>query len=389
MTTLRDVAQAASVSVSTASRYFHKQGYVSADARKRIQSAAEQLGYRPNAVARSLRRRRTLTVALVVPEIENPFFTTISRGVEDVAYAAGYTVFVCNTDEQEDRQDHYLQALLERQVDGLLFIPCGHAAKEHCGYLSTANVPFVLIDRKVPGVEADAVVGNNLQGAEDLMQHLLDLGHRRIGFIGGAPADSVSQQRLAGYRSTLDKAHIDPDSNLVSEGDWGMWSAWSAAKELLASDDPPTAIFCANNVLAVGALRALREASKQVPDDIALVCFDDIELAALLDPFLTVAVQPAYEMGRRAATLLLHRLNGQHDASTARAVLPTHIIIRRSTGGSTTTDDCALQESGWLSRRWASSGSSLEHVTPRVSERTADGFHSRSSVLERSRPSTQ
>lgn len=385
MATLRDVAQVAGVSVSTASRHFHEKGYVSADARKRIQSAAERLGYRPNAVAASLRHRRTLTLALVVPEIENPFYTTVSRGVEDVAYASGYTIVVCNTDEQEEKQDRYLQALLERQIDGLLFVPCGHAARKHCEYFVSANVPFVLIDREVPGVEADTVVGDNLQGAQDLAQHLLDLGHRRIAFVGGTPTDSVSQQRLLGYRSALARALVDPDPTLVVEGDWGMWSGWSAARHLLTLVKPPTAVFCANNVLAIGALRAFREAGKAVPDDMALACFDDIELAAFLDPYLTVAVQPAYEMGRLAATLLLERLNGQHDAPIERQVFPTRIIVRRSSAGSAALEDYMLAGNGWLSRRWASGESAHMTSTPVVSKETPDEPRFASAARKRSR----
>lgn len=353
MATLRDVARTAEVSLSTASRYFRENGYVSADARERIRAAAQALRYRPNGVARSLRHQRTLTLALVVPEIENPFYTTVSRGVEDVASAANYAVMLCNTDEREDKQLWYLNALLERKIDGVLLVPCGQAAVDHCAHLDAAGVPFVLIDRKVPGTVADTVVGDNLQGARDLTRHLLALGHRRIALIGGNPFDSVSQERSAGYQAALVEAGIEPDPQLLCEGHWDLDTGRQFTRELLSLDRPATALLCTNNVIAVGALLALRELGRRVPEDVALVCHDDIELASLMDPFLTVAVQPAYDMGKRATAILLNRLTGKLDPAPIHDMLPTQLIVRRSSGAHPSTRDSVLPADGWLSRRWA------------------------------------
>jgi LacI family transcriptional regulator len=356
MSTLRDVARFAEVSVSTASRYLRRDGYVSPQAGQRVAVAMQQLGYRPNEVARSLRHRRTRTLALVVPEIENPFFTTVSRGVEDVANAAGYAVIFCNTDENEAKQERYLRALLERKIDGVLFVPCGQDAADQCHMLDVAGQPFVFIDREVPGVTADAIVGDNEDGARRLTQHLLALGHRRIGLVGGNPHDSVSHLRRAGYSAALGDAGVKVDAALVREGDWSTESSGQLTRDLLALDHPPTALFCTNNLLAVGALRALRDAHKRVPDDIALVCFDDIELASLIDPWLTVAVQPGFEMGLRAATLLLERLAGRSEPTAVRDVLPVRLIIRRSCG---TPPQGTLYEQpvdGWIGRQWRRAG---------------------------------
>lgn len=358
--TLRDVAREAKVSVSTASRYVRQDGYVSPQAGHRISAAMRQLGYRPNGVARSLRHKRTSTLALVVPEIENPFFTTVSRGVEDVANAAGYAVIFCNTDENEEKQARYLHALLERKIDGLLVVPCGAGAGEQCRMLANAGEPFVFIDREVAGIAADAVVGDNEDGACRLMRHLLTLGHRRIGLVGGNPRDSVSWQRRAGYTAALVDAGITVDPVLVCEADWSMESGWHCTRDLLGLEQPPTALFCTNNLLAVGALMALREAGARVPEDVALVCFEDIELASLLDPWLTVAVQPALEMGVRAATLLLARLAGQAAPPPVREVLPVQLIVRRSCG-SAAANAPQVPTSGWIGRQWrrAHTGSPL------------------------------
>jgi LacI family transcriptional regulator len=292
---------------------------------------------------------------LVVPEIENPFYTTVSRGVEDVANATNYAVMLCNTDEEEDKQERYLHALLERKIDGILFVPCGKTAIDHCADLDAAEVPFVLVDREVPGTLADTVVGDNLGGARDLTQHLVALGHRRIALIGGNPVDSVSQGRLTGYRTALQQVGIEPDPQLVREGDWDLKTGLQSVHQLLSLDQPPSALFCTNNAIAVGALLALRELSRRVPEDVALVCFDDIELASLIDPFLTVAVQPAYEMGRRAAVLLLDRIAGRLGPTPIREVLPTKLIIRRSCGVQAAPPGPELHTDGWLGRRWAAS----------------------------------
>jgi LacI family transcriptional regulator len=352
VSTLRDVALAAEVSLATASRYLRKEGYVSLEAGQRIELAMRQLGYRPNGVARSLRHRRTRTLALIVPEIENPFFTTISRGAEDVANAAGYALIVCNTDENEQKQGRYLQALLERKIDGVLLVPCGRHAAEHCRLLTEAGEPFVCIDRTVSGIATDAVVGDNEGGARQLTRHLLALGHRRIGLLGGNPVDSVSRQRRAGYTLALREAGLRVDAALVREADWSTETSWQVAHSLLALPEPPTALFCTNNLLAVGALRALREAGRRVPDDIALACFEDIELASLIDPWLTVAVQPAFDMGMRATTLLLDRIAGRLDPPVVHEVLPVRLIVRRSCGSRVAESQLELPADGWIGRKW-------------------------------------
>lgn len=362
MSTLHDVAARAQVSVATASRYLRKEGYVSAEAGRRIEAAMDQLGYRPNGVARSLRRRRTHTLALVVPEIENPFFTTISRGAEDVANAAGYALIVCNTDESEQKQARYLQALLERKIDGLLFVPCGRHAADQCRMLAQAREPFVFVDRTVPGIAADAVIGDNEDGARQLTRHLLALGHRRIGLLGGNPLDSVSQQRRAGYIAALMEAGLVADPALLRELDWSPETGWQLTRDLLALPDPPTALFCTNNLLAVGALRSLREAGKRVPEDIALACFEDIEVASLIDPWLTAVAQPAFDLGTRAATLLLERLAGRVDPPVVREILPVRLIVRRSCGAVADGSAVGLPGDGWLGRKWRLTAPSLPTV---------------------------
>jgi len=348
------VARAARVSISTASRYVRGVGYVSPATGARIEMAVRQVDYRPNAIARSLRHQRTHTLALVVPEIENPFYTTVSRGVEDVANAEGYAVIFCNTDEQEVKQGRYLQALLERQIDGLLFVPCGDSTA-HCRMLDDANVPYVFIDREIPGTR-DAVLGDNVDGGRQLTHHLVSLGHRRIGLVGGNPDDSVSRERRAGYELALAQAGFTYDHALVREGDWSIESGHHLVLDLLGIVDPPTALVCGNNLVAVGAILALNHAGRRIPEDVAVVCFDDIELASLIEPFLTVAVQPAYEMGRRATALLLDRIARRRDDTVVRDVLPTHLIIRRSCGAPAPDGQWDPPPSTWIGRRYKADG---------------------------------
>lgn len=357
ISTLYDVARVARVSTSTASRYVRGVGYVSPTTGARIEAAMHQVGYRPNAIARSLRHQRTHTLALVVPEIENPFYTTVSRGVEDVANAGGYAVIFCNTDEQEEKQGRYLHALLERQIDGLLFVPCGDATA-HCRMLDGANVPYVFIDREVPGTR-DAVLGDNVGGARQLTHHLVSLGHRRIGLVGGNPEDSVSRERRAGYEKALAQDGLAYYPALVREGDWSIESGHRLALDLLDMADPPTALVCGNNLIAVGAILALNHAGRRIPEEMAVVCFDDIELASLIEPFLTVAVQPAYEMGRRAAALLLDRLAKRRDETPVRDVLPTHLIIRRSCGAPAQDGRQDPPPSSWIGHRYQAHGQDI------------------------------
>jgi LacI family transcriptional regulator len=329
MPTIRDVAKRAQVAPITVSRVINDSGYVSAETRARVEAAIQELGYVPNRVARSLRLKRTHTLAMLVTDITNPFWTTVVRGAEDAANEAGFTVILCNTDESASKQDAYLQVLLQRRVDGILFAPV-QSEPDPVERVQKQNVPIVVLDRRVPGAEVDVVRGDSEGGAYRLVRYLLELGHRRIAALSGPKTVSTSVERVIGYRRALREAGLDADAEWVRYGQFTQRSGYEATTEALSAHPRPTAIFATNNFIAVGALRALRAAGLRVPEDVSLVSFDDLASVVLIDPFLTVADQPAYQMGQQAAELLIARLSDPAVDGVQEIVLPTRIIVRRS-----------------------------------------------------------
>lgn len=335
MSTISDVAQRAGVSTMTVSRVVNKSGYVSAPTRERVERAIKELSYVPNALARQLRSRRTKTLALIVSDITNPFFTTIARGVEDVAAPRGFSVMYCNTDESAAKEAQYLRVLIERQVDGVFLVPArGTGASFRT--IRAQRMPVVVLDRRVTERHVDSVRCDSEAGAHALTRHLISLGHRRIAVLTGRRMISTSIDRVAGCRRALEESGLGLDPDLVRYGGYNFGSlnqadGYQMAREVLASSSPPpTAIFAANNFIAFGAIRALREASLRVPEDMSVVAFDDIPPDWGIDPFLTVVAQPAYEIGRRAAVLLLERIAGDPEAAGQDVVFPFELIIRGS-----------------------------------------------------------
>ena len=347
MSTISDVAQRAGVSAMTVSRVVNNSGYSSREARARVEAAITELGYVPNALARQLRSKRTKTLALVVSDISNPFFTTIARGVEDVAVRHGFSVMFCNTDESEKVEARYLLMLIERQVDGVLLVPARSSGTSF-QLLQAHHMPVVVLDRRVAARNVDSVLCDSEEGAHALTRHLVDLGHRRIAVLTGRRDVSTSVDRVAGCRRALEEAGLALDDRLVHYGGFNFGGLNQAdghrmAEEVLAAEgERPTAIFAANNFIAFGAIRALREAGVRVPEDMSVVAFDDLPEGWVAEPFLTVAAQPASEIGRRAAAMLLDRISGDLDASGESIVLPVELIIRRSSGPPRTMTPAAV-----------------------------------------------
>lgn len=330
MSTIKDVARQAGVSTMTVSRVVNNSGYASHETRTRVERAIADLGYVPNALARHLRSKRTRTVALVMSDITNPFFTTISRGVEDVAAAHDFAVMFCNTDESEAEEMEYLQMLIQRQIDGVLLVPAGNSPQPF-RLLRAHGIPVVVLDRRVSSPSVDQVRSDSEAGAYQLVCHLLELGHRRIAMLTGRRQISTSADRVAGYQRALAEQGIAFDAHLVRDAGFGLDGGYKMARQMLALTPRPTAIFAANNFIAFGAIRALREVGLRVPDDMSLVCFDDLPEDWLIDPFLTVVDQAAYEMGRQAAELLLERLATGGRTKRRSIILPVEFKVRRST----------------------------------------------------------
>ena len=331
--TIRDVARVAGVSPMTVSRVINDSPRVKPETRERVAAAIAELGYVPNQLARGLTQQRTGTLALVVPDFTDPFFSLILRGAEDVARRAGYKVILCNTDGDLEREAEYLEDMVARRVEGLLIAPVGDRSRGHLRLLGTHQVPFVLLDRAVPGVENDLVQGDSVDGARQLVTHLVALGHRRIAHVTESLEVSTARDRLRGYQEALAAAGIQYDPDLVAAGSAAtVQGGHEAAQALLDLPERPSAIFAVNNLAAVGVIRALRARGLGCPGDVAVVCFDDIVLASLLQPFLTVMAQPAETFGTLAVQLLLDRLAGRVTERRRRVVLPADLIVRQSCG---------------------------------------------------------
>lgn len=329
MPTIRDVAKRAGVAPITVSRVINNSGNVTPETRQRVEEAIRELNYVPNRVARSLRLKRTHTIALVVTDITNPFWTTVVRGVEDAAQDAGFNVILCNTDESAAKQEQYLDVLPQKRVDGILLVPVSSGGKLD-GWFERQDIPVVILDRRVHASSADVVCGDSEGGAYRLVQHLLSLGHRDIAVLSGPQGVSTAEDRIAGYRRALREAGLELEADHVQYGEFTQESGYDMAQRALALSPCPTALFAGNNFIAVGALRALRDNGLRVPEDISIVAFDDLTPSLQIEPFLTVADQPAYEMGHRAAELLLARLSGRCGEKPQEILLPTKLIVRRS-----------------------------------------------------------
>ncbi len=330
MADIRDVAKRAGVAPITVSRVINNSGYISQGTRERVKAAVTELGYVPNTLARGLRSKRTTTLALVVTDIANPYFTLMARGVEDAAGASNYSVIYCNTDESEAKEEKYANLLAQRQVDGVLLVPsCGNV--KTIKFLLSNEIAVVALDRRVEGVKIDSVRSDSQDGAERLTHLLIGLGHKRIAMITGPNYVSTSVDRVVGYQQALAKAGLS-ENGLVYYGAFNQESGYKLTGQAMAHSPKPTALFGANNFITIGIIKALQDLKLRVPGDVSVVGFDDLPEAMLLSPFLTVAAQPAYEMGRMATELLLKRISGELSGRCQTLVLQTQVIERGSTG---------------------------------------------------------
>lgn len=329
MATIKDVAQRAGVAPITVSRVVNNNGYVSEEKRQRVEAAIRELNYITNALGPSLRSKRTQTLAVVLSDITNPFWTTVARGIEDTANQHGYHLIIGNTDESPEKQNDYLTFLMKKQVDGFLVVP---ASFSPLAQLTNRQIPFVVLDRWFPGGEVDSVRCDSIGGAYQLTQYLLALGHRRIGVITGRQDHSTALDRVAGARQAVSDAGLDERSLTVYWGEFTQACGYDYAAQLMQTTPRPSAIFAANNFIAIGVMRWLREHGLDVPGDMSVVAFDDLPPAITIDPFFTVAAQPAYEMGRRATQLLLARLGSDAASEPQEIVLPVELIVRKSSG---------------------------------------------------------
>ena len=331
MSTLKDVAKAAGVSSATVSRYLTGHARLSDETRADVERAIRELNYRPNRVARRLQATggRSGLLGLVIPDMRNPFFTDIGHGVEDAAQQHGYTVILGHSNDSVEREARYLDLFHAEHVDGVV-LPTVRSVDATVADLSRGDIPVVCVDRKT-AAEVDTVISDNVKGARLATEHLLALGHRRIGFVGGLPEISTTQERLAGYRGALAAAGLPVCRELIVEGDSRQESGRLRTGRLLALPTPPTALLGGNNLMTLGALQAIREQTLRIPDDVAIVGYDDMPWSSAFTPPLTAVDQPGYEMGRRAAEILLRRIEAP-DTPPRTVVLHPRLVVRGSCG---------------------------------------------------------
>ncbi|WP_312807689.1 LacI family DNA-binding transcriptional regulator [Comamonas sp.] len=324
MSSIKDVARLAGVSVTTVSHVLNKTRSVLPATQERVLEAVQTLGYVPSAVARSLKTQATHTIGMLVPDNSNPYFAELVRAVEDACFAAGYALLLCNTDNDAGRQQVYLDVLSQKRVDGLIVASTSDDALMSQHLVQTA-LPMVLIDRAIAGLERPCVQTDHVQGGMLATQHLMALGRKRIACVAGPQDLQSSEQRVQGWRQALQLVGLPSD--LLMHGDFTVNGGYVAMQRLLhdGGANRPTAVFACNDLMAMGALRAVHEAGLQVPRDVAVVGYDDIELASYTQPALTTVAQPTRAMAQQALAWLLERI--QAGRSSGPAAAATQMLV--------------------------------------------------------------
>lgn len=328
--TIRDVAEAAGVSIATVSAVLNSSARVSPAREARVRRAVADLGYAPQRSARSLRQGKTMMLALIVPDIANPFFGAIGRIVEEEADKRGFALLLSNTGEDEVKERRYLQHAHGHNVDGLILSITGPWQHYTADWRQNVGVPAILVDRDIPALEFECVTTDNRLASELAVHHLLALGHRRIGAVLGPDHLSPAAERSEGFAATIADSDADRDPALFRHADFHSPDAYVKCQALLALPEPPTAIFVANNLMAIGAMRAISEAGLRCPDDLSLVAIDDFEWSTAFYPRLTTVSQPMEAIGRRAVERLMNRIEGGPPILPRKELLRPELIVRDS-----------------------------------------------------------
>ncbi|MDZ4767385.1 MAG: LacI family DNA-binding transcriptional regulator [Chloroflexota bacterium] len=332
MATIKEVAEQAGVSVATVSRVVNKSGYVSIDLQERVRSAMVSLNYKPSALARSLRRQETQTVGVLVPQLDQPFFSALAFAVEKTLFTNAYRSLVCSSEEDRDKEDAYIDMLMRQRVDGVVIAPTGHST-ENIYRLLDSNIAVVLVDRDLTQVKVNRVLSANGAGAIAGARHLIDLGHRRIALVGASMHSESMHYRLEGAKEAIIAAGGEIDPDLIVLGVLPHFEMGYTAGVRLLSGDPvqrPTAVFALTDVMAIGVMHAAAELGMSLPKDLSIIGFDDIPAAKYIIPELTTVNQPIYQMGEVAATTLIRHIHDR-ELPLETLQLPTRLIIRKST----------------------------------------------------------
>ena len=328
MTTIKDVAARADVSVATVSHVINNTRFVTAELRERVITTMRELDYEPNLVARGLRSNRTNLIALIIPDITNPYFPEVARGVQDVVNEHDYVGILCNTDRDGAQERRFLHMLYRQHVEGIILNPAGVTADDLLP-IQESGVHIVLLGRQIDHPSFDIVMIDDQQAAQEMVSYLIKRGHRRIAHLGGSRPNS-GRLRHQGYVQALEEHGLSFDANLVVDCPWTQRGGYDAIHHLLQRRPLPTAVFAANDLMAIGAMLGIQDAGLRVPDDIAVAGFDNIDEAACVTPALTTVHQPKYEMGKMLAEVLFRRLRKEAPYEAHRSILPYSLEIRAS-----------------------------------------------------------
>ncbi len=333
MVTIKDVAKKAGVSPSTVSRALSGNGPVKESTRKKVLDAVKLLDYRPNFLAQGLKEGKTKTIGLIIPNIRNPIYPAVARGVEDAAKKFGYTVVLCNTDEDVDTEKEYIQKLQKRWVDGIIIAPASNE-NDHIVKLQNENFPIVVIVRNVDFL-ANAVIIDNYRAAYDAVSYLIRTGHRRIAIVKGNQQLALYRERFRGYKQALLDAGIQVDEELITgdDSDSVQWTldGYNAINCLFAQKIEFDAVFATTDLRAIGAIRAIKDHGYKVPEDISVIGFDNLEFSSLIDPPLSTVSQPLYNIGMRAVNKLIPLIDNKTVTEPTIEIMLSELIIRKST----------------------------------------------------------
>lgn len=325
--TIAQVANLAGVSTTTVSHVLSGKRFVSEANRDRVHQAVRELGYRPNHVARNLRTRRSQMIAVIIPDIANPYYTALARGIADEVDGDAYGTYICNTDGLHEREQKFIQDVLDRGVDGVAMASV-HVATDLVSEAVRLGTPFTCVGGSIDLPDVDLVTADDEEGSRAATSYLITRGAKRVAMIGGSAGSGGG--RDGGYRRALEEAGLPVRDDLVIAGDWTRRGGHDAMRELLTRNPRPDAVFCANDLMAIGAMDTVREAGLSIPGDISLVGFDDIDAASLVTPALTTVSNPSYDAGRAAGELLLERISGRAVDGRRTVRLPCRLIERES-----------------------------------------------------------
>lgn len=342
MATIVEVAKRARASTGTVSNVIRGTVRVSPALRARVEAAIRDLDFHPNEIARSLKVNQTFMLGMVLPDITNPFFPQVLRGAEDMALERGFLLVAANTDEQMERERRVVSALRSRRVDGILLVATRGKDIDHIRKAIESGIPIVCLDRVPVGIKIDAVLLDNVRGAQDCVRHLIRTGYRSIAIITGPLELGVARERLRGYEAGLREAKIAVSKEFILEGDFRENSGYLLAKDLLLRRARPSAILVSNGVMALGVLQAFEELGVRCPEEVAIANFDDVAGDRSFHPRLTVVSQPGYEIGARGATLLMDRIEGKVTRKPSIVRVAPTLIVRESTRGRVSPEGAIL-----------------------------------------------